>query len=484
MAASRGRQRPRDPLRFGFRFMSARRTAFFLAAALAGLTTACGGSSPTAPPSPPVVALPSPTPPPGPPNVVIILADDMGYGDIGVYGATLNKTPNLDRLAAEGVRMTDFRVPSALCTPSRAALLTGLYPPRTGLVGNLPSGSPTEGITDGIDDDEITLGDALRERGYATAAVGKWHLGSTVPYLPLRHGFDSYFGISNGDQTFLLLRGSSPVKDPPGLDLITKAYTEEAVSIVKSAPRDRPFFLYLAHRTPHVPLEPAPEFRGRSAGGAYGDVVEELDWSVGEVMKAVRDRGTTERSTVVFFTSDNGPWLSQGEEAGSPGPFRAGKNTPYEGGVRVPAIAWWPGRYSAGRVVSEPVMSLDLFPTIVAMAKGQLSPARRYYGADLTPLLAGEVTRLPGAGIDGSRELLGYYFGAAISIRSGPWKFLRPGYWDLVDTLYNLQTDPAETTDVDPTRPEIAAALDARLAAIADEISQGAKKPKKGGAAN
>jgi arylsulfatase A len=464
--------------------MSPRPSALFLAAALACVTTACGGSSPTAPPSPPVVALPSPTPPPGPPNVVIILADDMGYGDIGVYGATLNKTPNLDRLAAEGVRMTDFRVPSALCTPSRAALLTGLYPPRTGLVGNLPSGSPTEGITDGIDDDEITLGDALRERGYATAAVGKWHLGSTVPYLPLRHGFDSYFGISNGDQTFLLLRGSSPVKDPPGLDLITKAYTEEAVSIVKSAPRDRPFFLYLAHRTPHVPLEPAPEFRGRSAGGAYGDVVEELDWSVGEVMKAVRDRGTTERSTVVFFTSDNGPWLSQGEEAGSPGPFRAGKNTPYEGGVRVPAIAWWPGRYSAGRVVSEPVMSLDLFPTIVAMAKGQLSPARKYYGADLTPLLAGEVTRLPGAAVDGSRELLGYYFGAAISIRSGPWKFLRPGYWDLVDTLYNLQTDPAETTDVDPTRPEIAAALDARLAAIADEISQGAKKPKKGGAAN
>jgi len=464
--------------------MSLRPSALLLAAALACLTTACGGSSPTAPPSPPVGALPSPTPPPGPPNVVIILADDMGYGDIGVYGATLNKTPNLDRLAAEGVRMTDFRVPSALCTPSRAALLTGLYPPRTGLVGNLPSGSPTEGITDGIDDDEITLGDALRERGYATAAVGKWHLGSTVPHLPLRHGFDSYFGISNGDQTFLLLRGSSPVKDPPGLDLITKAYTEEAVQVVQSAPRDRPFFLYLAHRSPHVPLEPAPEFRGRSAGGLYGDVVEELDWSVGEVMKAVRDRGTTERSTVVIFTSDNGPWLSQGEEAGSPGPFRAGKNTPYEGGVRVPAIAWWPGRYTAGRVVSEPVMSLDLFPTIVAMAKGQLSPARKYYGADLTPLLAGEVTRLPGAGVDGSRELLGYYFGAAISIRSGPWKFLRPGYWDLVDTLYNLQTDPAETTDVDPTRPEIAAALDARLAAIADEISQGAKKPKKGGAAN
>ena len=251
-------------------------------------------------------------------------------------------------------------------------------------MGNLPSGSPTEGDTDGIDDDEITLAEALKDRGYTTAAVGKWHLGSTIPYLPMRHGFDSYFGISNGDQTFLLLRGFTPVKDPPGIDLITKAYTEEAVKIVREAPRDRPFFLYLAHRSPHVPLDVAPEFVGRSAGGAYGDAVEELDWGVGEVMKAVRDRGTAERSTFVVFLSDNGPWLSQGDEAGSSGPFRAGKNTPYEGGVRVPAIAWWPGRYPAGRVVSEPVMSLDLFPTIVAMAKGQLSPARKYYGADLT----------------------------------------------------------------------------------------------------
>jgi arylsulfatase A len=441
---------------------------------------ACGGSSPAAPP-PPAAAAPSPTPPPGPPNVVIILADDMGYGDLGVYGAPLNKTPNLDRLAAEGVRMTDLRVPSALCTPSRAALLTGLYPPRTGLVGNLPSGSPTEGISDGIDDDEITLAGALKERGYATAIVGKWHLGSTLAHLPTNHGFDSYFGISNGDQTFLLLRGTTPVRDPPGLDLITKAYTEEAVSIIRGAARDRPFFLYLAHRTPHVPLEPAPEFRGRSAGGPYGDVVEELDWSVGEVMKAVRDRGTSERSTVVLFLSDNGPWLSQGEEAGSAGPFRAGKNTPYEGGVRVPAIAWWPGRYPAGRVVGEPLMSLDVFPTVVAMAKGQLSPARKYYGADLTPLLAGEVARLAGPGTDGSRELLGYYFGAPVSLRSGRWKFLRPGYWDLVDTMYDLQADPAETTDVFPARPEVAKPLDARLEALADEIAQGAKKPKKGG---
>jgi arylsulfatase A-like enzyme len=414
---------------------------------------------------------------------VIILADDMGYGDVGVYGSPLNKTPNIDRLAAEGVRMTDMRVPSALCTPSRAALLTGLYPPRTGLVANLPSGSPTAGISDGIDDDEITLAEAVREQGYTTAMVGKWHLGSTVPHLPTRHGFESYFGISNGDQTFLLLRGAAPVKDPPGLDLITKAYTEEAVSVIRGAPRDRPFFLYLAHRSPHVPLEPASEFRGRSAGGLYGDVVEELDWSVGEVMKAVRERGAAERTTVVLFMSDNGPWLSQGEEAGSPGPYRAGKNSPYEGGVRVPAIAWWPGRYPAGRVVSEPVMSLDVFPTVVAMARGQLSPSRRYYGADLTPLLAGEVSRIPGPGTDGSREMLGYYFGAAVSLRSGRWKLLRPGYWDLVDTLYDLQADAAETTDLYPTRPDVAQPLATRLLDLADEVSRGGKRSKKGGGA-
>jgi arylsulfatase A len=460
--------------------MRVRRSELLLATAMASLHVACGGSSPSAPP-PPIATVPSPTPPPGPPNVVIILADDMGYGDLGSYGATLNKTPNLDRLAAEGVRMTDCRVPSALCTPSRAALLTGLYPPRTGLVANLPSGSPTEGVSDGIDEDEITLADALRERGYVTAAIGKWHLGSTVPHLPTRHGFDSYFGISNGEQTYFLLRGTTPVRDPPGLDLITKAYTEEAVSIIKSAPRDRPFFLYLAHRSPHVPLEPAPPFRGRSAGGLYGDVVEELDWSVGEVMNAVRERGATERTTAVFFMSDNGPWLSQGQEAGSPGPFRGGKNTPYEGGVRVPAIAWWPGRYPPARVVSEPVMSLDVFPTVVAMAKGQLSAARRYYGTDLTPLLAGDVSRLPGAGTDASREMLSYYFGAAVSLRSGRWKFLRPGYWDLVDTMYDLQADPAETTDLYPARPEIALPLSERLTVLADEISQGGKRSKKGG---
>jgi arylsulfatase A len=455
--------------------------AILVGAALMGSTACGGGGGSVAPSQPAAAASPSPTLPPGPPNVVLILADDLGYGDLTSFAPTSIKTPNLDRLAAEGVRLTDFRVPHGLCTPSRGALLTGLYPPRTGLVGNLPSGSPTEGISDGIDDDEITLAEALRERGYATAMVGKWHLGSTLAHLPTNHGFDSYFGISNGDQEFLLLRNTSLVRDPPGLDQMTKAYTQEAVSIIQKAPHDRPFLLYLAHRSPHVPLVPPAEFMGRSAHGLYGDVVEELDWSVGEVMKAIRDRGS-ERSTVVFFTSDNGPWLALGDQAGSPGAFRGGKNTPYEGGVRMPLLAWSPGRYPAGRVVSEPTMSLDIFPTVVTLAQGQLSPTRVYYGADLGPLLAGTVSHLPGPGMDGSRELLGYYFGEAVSLRSGRWKFLRPGYWDLVDTLYDLEADPAETTDVLPSRPDVAKTLSDRLAALADVIAQGAKKPKKGGA--
>jgi len=451
----------------------------FLGAALLGLAAACGGST-----APPVAngPAPSPTPPPGPPNVVLILADDMGYGDLGCFGARLNRTPNLDRLAAEGVRLTDFRVPSALCTPSRAALLTGLYPPRTGLVGNLPSGSPTEGVSDGIDDDEVTLASALKQLGYATAMVGKWHLGSTLGHLPTEHGFDSYFGISNGNQTFLLLRGTTPVKNPPGLDQLTKAYTQEAVTVVRDAARNRPFFLYLAHRSPHLPLEPAPEFLGRSAGGRYGDVVEELDWSVGEVMKAVQERGTRERNTLVFFTSDNGPWVSHGAEGGSPGPFRPGKNSPYEGGVRVPAIAWWPGRYPAGRTVDEPTISLDVFPTVVAMAGGRPDPKRPPDGVDITPLLSGAVAHLPGTAPDGSREMLGYYFEHAVSLRAGRWKLLRPGYWDLVDTLYDLQLDPGETTDLYPARPEVAAPMSSRLDFLADEIARHGKKPKKGGA--
>jgi arylsulfatase A-like enzyme len=270
------------------------------------------------------------------------------------------------------------------------------------------------------------------------------------------------------------------VKDPPGIEQLTKLYTEEAVRVIRSASPGRPFFLYLAHRSPHVPLEPAPEFRGRSAGGLYGDVVEEMDWSVGEVMRALRETGH-ERDTLVVFLSDNGPWLSQGDQAGSAAPYRGGKNSPYEGGLRVPAIAWWPGRIPAGRTVSEPLMSLDLYPTVVAAAGGTLGTADRYYGTDILPLLAGSVTSLPGAGLDGSREMLGYYFASAVALRAGRWKYIAPGYWDLVPTLYDLLADPSETTDVYPARPEIVKIMAERFQLLTDEVARGAKQPKKGG---
>lgn len=441
---------------------------------------ACGGGGlPTGTASP--APSPSPTPFTGTPNIVLIVADDMGYADLSSFGAPRIRTPNIDRLATEGARLTDFRVTSALCTPSRGSILTGLYPPRTGLVGNLPSGSPTEGQTDGIDDNEITLPEMLRERGYATHAIGKWHLGSTVPHLPTRHGFDSYFGISNGDQMFLLLRDTAPVRDPPGIEQLAKLYTEEAVRIVRGASPSRPFFLYLSHRSPHQPLEPAPEFRGRSAGGLYGDVVEELDWSVGEVVRALRETGQ-DRRTLVVFLSDNGPPLEPRDQTGSAAPFRGHKNSPYEGGFRVPAIAWWPGRIPAGQTIAEPLISIDLFPTMVALAGGQLSPSRRYYGTDVLPLLAGTVSRIPGPGTDGNREMLGYYFASSVSLRSGRWKYIGAGYWDLVPTLYDLQADPGEATDVYPARPDVVRAMSDRFRALTDEVATGAKQPKKGGA--
>lgn len=439
---------------------------------------ACGGAPP--PLAPTVLPSPSPTPFTGPPNVVLILADDLGYGDLSCFGAPTIRTPHIDGLASEGARLVDLRVPSALCTPSRGALLTGLYPPMTGLMGNLPSGSPTDGISEGIDDDETTLAEALRARGYSTHMVGKWHLGSNIPHLPTRHGFDSYLGISNGVQTTLLLRDTTPVANPPGIDQLTRLYTEEAVRIVRTA--RAPFFLFLAHRSPHVPLEPAPEFRGRSAGGLYGDVVEEMDWSVGEVVRAIREGGL-DRSTLVIFLSDNGPAIGEGAEGGSPAPFRGGKNSPLEGGMRVPAIVWWPGRIPAGQTISEPLMSLDVFPTVVTLAGGALPSERRYFGADVMPVLSGAATRLPlvGKGIGGAREMLGYYFLDPVTIRSGRWKYMLPGFWDFFPALYDVAADPTESIDHMASDPAVAQMLVRRLPELAEEVGRDAKRPKRGG---
>ncbi len=415
---------------------------------------------------------PTPTPSPaGPPNVVIIVADDMGYADLACYGSPVNKTPNLDRLASEGVRFTQFTVPSPLCTPARGSLLTGLYPPQTGLIRNLGPGN-----TAGIDAEDETLAEALKARGYATGLVGKWGLGDLPQFLPTHHGFDSYFGIPSNSDLGLLTRGDRPAADGVSEEQLNRRYTEEAAGFIRSV-KAKPFFLHLAYQAPHVPLWVSSAFRGKSAGGLYGDVVEELDWGVGEVVRALRESGV-DRNTLVMFLSDNGPWLAKGAEGGSAGALRDGKGTPFEGGVREPFIVWSPGRVRGGRVVSEPVHALDLFPTVVAMAGGALRGDRTYRGLDLSGLLAGEIGRLPGNGVDGGRELLTYSGGNAVALRSGRYKVVRTGFWSLTPGLFDLEADPGEEVDLTKAKPELASQLFERLDDLAREVARGAPAPK------
>jgi arylsulfatase A-like enzyme len=271
-----------------------------------------------------------------PPNFVVVLTDDQGYGDLGCYGAKGFTTPNIDRMAAEGVRFTDFYVAQAVCSASRAALLTGCYPNRLGILGAL---NPTSKV--GIGAGEKTIAEVLKPRGYATAVFGKWHLGHHPPHLPTRHGFDEYFGLPYSNDMWAknpsanfpdlpLIEGDRTVATNPDQRMLTTWYTERAVQFI-GANKDRPFFLYVAHNMPHVPLHVSEKFRGKSAQGLYGDVIMELDWSVGQILAALRDTGLDER-TLVLFTSDNGPWLSYGNHAGSAGPLREGKGTDWEGG--------------------------------------------------------------------------------------------------------------------------------------------------------
>jgi uncharacterized sulfatase len=379
-----------------------------------------------------------------PPNVVVILADDLGYGDLGANGNAVLRTPNLDRLAREGVRFTDFYASAPTCSPSRAGLLTGRYPLRTGI--NFPIQPGTDrwsrrlglaagvlsaklGITDtlhgaqsavrGLPAAEITLAEALRVAGYETALVGKWHLGdfpSDPRYHPVRHGFDVFAGVpaSNDNFPYSYWEGERQVEADLGLAQgeLTAELTRQAVAFIER-PREQPFFLYLAHKNVHSPLLPGAAHAGRSAAGPYGDLVEELDASVGAVLAALERRGLA-GDTLVVFSSDNGPW-----HQGSAAPLRGRKGQPLEGGQRVPAIFAWPGTLPAGRVVSAPAMNFDVFPTVLALA-GLDGPSDRVVdGRDLWPLLRGETEASP-------HEAL-FFFNANVidGVRSGRWKYYR-----------------------------------------------------------
>jgi arylsulfatase A len=415
-----------------------------------------------------------------PPNFVIIFADDLGYGDLGCFGHPTLRTPNLDRMAAEGVKLTQFYSASCVCTPSRAALLTGRLPIRTGMCSdtnrvlfpNSKGGLPAQ---------ELTLAEALRERGYRNACVGKWHLGHRPEFLPTRNGFDEYFGIpySNdmdrtaaaprGRAAFLapkveywnvpLMRGEEIVERPTEQTTLTRRYTEEATRFVREN-RQHPFFLYLAHSLPHIPLFRSRAFQDKSLRGLYGDVVEEVDWSVGEVLKTLRAEGIAD-NTLVLFTSDNGPWLTFEQQGGSAGLLRGGKGSTWEGGMREPAVAWWPGTIPPGRTEPGLASTLDLWVTLLGLAGGTPPEGHVSDGVDMFPLLTGAA--------QSRRRTMFFYRGRELfAVRHGAFKahfVTQPGYnRERVDRhqaplLFHLEHDPSEKYDVAAKNPEVIATI-------------------------
>ncbi len=439
-----------------------------------------------------------------PPNIVIILTDDQGYADVGCFGAQGFETPNLDRLAREGRRFTNFHVAQPVCSASRAALLTGCYSNRIGIHGALGPNAK-----EGISDRETTLAQLLKRQGYATGMAGKWHLGHHPGFLPVRHGFDEYLGLPYSNDMWPhhpeakpgsypalpLIEGDRTVnadvraKDQEGL---TGLYTERAVSFINRH-KDHPFFFYLAYSMPHVPLFASAGYRGKSRQGLYGDVIQEIDASVGRVLRAIETNGLA-KDTLVVFTADNGPWLSYGDHAGTAGPFREGKGTCWEGGVREPCIMRWPGKIPAGTTSDAMLMTIDLFPTIARLVGAEL-PKLAIDGRDVWPLLAGQ----PGA--VNPHEAYWYYYESnqlqAIVSGDGRWKLQlphtyrslagRPGghggiptqyqqFKILKSELYDLASDPGETTNVAADHPEVVNRLHAAAEQARDELGDSLTK--------
>ncbi len=424
---------------------------------------------------------------PSRPNIIIILADDLGWGDLGCYGHPSIRTPNLDRLAQQGMRFTDFYSAAEVCTPSRAALLTGRYPIRSGMchdryrvLRRVSAG--------GLPDSEVTIAERLKDTGYSTACIGKWHLGNYMnnpDFFPRRHGFDFYFGLPHSNDmnptpaaprgatsrldqqaewwAAPLYRNEELVERPADQTTLTRRYTEEALKFIHEH-RKGPFFLYLAHTFPHVPLFASGQFKDRSRRGLFGDVVEEIDWSVGQIVEALR-REKIDRNTLVFFTSDNGPWLTQGEAGGSAGPLRDGKGSTWEGGMREPAIAWWPGHVPAGVVSHELACTMDLFTTSLTLAGAEIPHDRVIDGVDFSPVLFGKGPS--------RREVFAFYRGTQLyAFRKGAFKAhftTRSSYGPEAaephdpPLLFDLAHDPGERFNVAAEHPDVLAAIIAEV---------------------
>lgn len=422
------------------------------------------------------------------PNIVLIFVDDMGYADIGSFGSPNARTPNLDRLALEGQKWTSFYAPAPVCTPSRAGLMTGRLAVRSGMAGLVQARHvlfPTS--TGGLPQSEVTIAELLQQKGYVSAAFGKWHLGHLPEFLPTSQGFQSYFGIPYSNDMNMPGGGETPWSidlffEPPNIQnwdvplmqdeeiierpadqfTLTRRYTERAIEFMETSHAEgKPFFVYLAHNMPHTPLFTSEEFTGISAGGAYGDVIEELDWSVGEVVDALKDMNI-EENTLVIFTSDNGPWLAMKTHSGSAGMLRDGKGTTWEGGMRVPAIFWWPG-HIAPRTVTDLGSALDLMPTFAAISGAPLPEDRVYDGFDLSPALFSD-EKSP-------RETLYYYrFTDVFAVRKGKYKahfstygaFGGSGRTELeTPELYDIEADPSERFNIAAEHPEIVMELKA-----------------------
>ena len=442
-----------------------------------------------------------------PPNIVLIFTDDQGYQDLGCFGSPLIKTPNLDQMAAEGMKFTDFYSANSVCSPSRAALLTGCYPTRVSVPGVL---FPRHDV--GLNPTEITLAELLKQRGYATACIGKWHLGHKPSLLPTRQGFDTYFGIPYSNDMTIdpaaplaedvvlregvtkemvrtekpkknwvpLMRDERVVEYPCDQSTLTQRYTAEALKFIRKS-QQQPFFLYLPHTMPHIPLFASEKFAGVSERGLYGDTLEEIDWSVGQVLATLKELQLDE-NTLVIYTSDNGPWKLSNGRGGSADPLRGFKFQTYEGGMRVPCLMRWPGRIPAGEVCGEIAATIDLLPTIAKLADVEPPTDRVIDGRDILPLLEGR------DGATTPHEYYYYYRGNRLeAIRSGPWKLRRAapqrrnakkkqakkavsaGNSPQIE-LYHLEKDISESTNVAPDHPDVVARLIANMDKFDQEL--------------
>jgi arylsulfatase A-like enzyme len=439
----------------------------------------------------------------GPPNFVVIFTDDQGYADVGCFGAEGFETPNLDRMAKQGMRFTSFYVSQAVCSASRSSLITGCYPNRVSIYGAL---GPRAEI--GLNPEEETIAEVLKKKGYACGIFGKWHLGHHREFLPLQQGFDEYLGLPYSNDMWPVWYDGTPspqdhnkatypylplidgyetvekLTTMEDIDMLTTRYTERAVRFIEKN-KDRPFFLYVPHSMPHTPLGVSDKFRGKSQQGKYGDVIMEIDWSVGQILKALK-KHNLENNTLVVFTSDNGPWLNFGKHAGSVGPLREGKGTSWEGGQRVPCIMRWPGHIPKGRDCDNIASTMDLLPTFAAIAGSPL-PKNKIDGVNILSLLEGKPEANP-------RDHLFYYYGRPLqAVRQGKWKLHFPhgyrsyegvepgknglpgpyGHGETGLELYDLKNDIGERHDVADQYPEVVEKLQALGEKAREELGDG-----------